>query len=85
VPENSIGIAPDSTGQRVRVVERSVAQKDGTIADVEQQVMSLADRFGHLFNPDVLMGIYCELRRIRCGLNIMLADQVGGNIDLEEY
>jgi hypothetical protein len=85
MPDSSVGIAPDSTGQKVRVVERPVAQKDGAIANVEQQVMSLADRRGRFFDPGILTEIHRELRRIRCGLNILLADQVGGNIDLEEY
>jgi hypothetical protein len=69
-------VAPNSSGARIRLEEVIVPQTDGTVATVEQQVVTLADSDGTEACVSKLQGtlelILIELTRIRVGLSLQL-------------
>lgn len=46
--ESVVQVAPDSTGKKIRNLQLTVLQSDGTTAVVQMQVVSLADQDGNL-------------------------------------
>jgi hypothetical protein len=77
--EQYVQVAADSTGKKIRNLELSVLQPDGTIATVEMQVVAIASPDGALLHLDqaaLLTEILLELRRVRMGLQLLVGDEL---------
>lgn len=74
--ETFIGVAPDSTGKKVRNLQIAALQADGTVATVMMQVVSIVDadgssvRFGE--DRDLQQQTLMELRAIRAGIQMLV-------------
>jgi hypothetical protein len=71
--DNFIQPPPDTgTGKKVRTLTLSALQSDGSIAQVQMQVVSIADESGNALNDlatnDMLAQMLTELRGIRRAL-----------------
>jgi hypothetical protein len=72
--DQNIGLPPDSTGKKVRVLEITALDSDGSVQTVEMQVIAIADRRGQLLGlsstEGLLQGILDKLEEIRFELSL---------------
>lgn len=59
--EAQVQVPPDSTGKKIRTIELSIAQADGTFATVETQVVAIVDVDGNAIRFDDISRLLQEL------------------------
>jgi hypothetical protein len=76
MPESFVQVAPDSTGKKIRNLQVSLLQADGSVATVQMQVIAIADEDGNpiAFKRDleVQQQHLDELRAIRIGMQLLV-------------
>jgi hypothetical protein len=86
--ESYVGVAPDSTGKKVRNLQLTLLEADGTIATVQMQVVALADVEGNPISlqtdRELLRALHLESRlQTDILLRILAACEPGKEIDRE--
>lgn len=66
--ESAVQVSPDSTGKKIRTLEVTAVQPDGTTAVVEMQVVAIADPNGGIVDLDASQETIASLLRTQNAL-----------------
>lgn len=74
--DSYVQVAPDSTGKKIRNIQASILQPDGSVAIVQMQVVSLVDENGNparfASDQDIQLQLLDETRAMRMGIQMLV-------------